>query len=246
VFDLAYVVPGADPNVAPSNITKALGIVLPDVAWWIGQTYGVFGWLDTSSPDFAAMTWMGLGAGTFALVVLGSRHRLRVVVTVGLGIVLWAAIPVALSVTAGREIGIHFWQGRYTMPFGQGILLALGVLGAGWQGRAPDLEKVLRAVSPAVAWLMWPVLGTLTLVWALHRYARGEWADWNLADLRWTPPGGTAGLVALVALHAVAAVALVRSLREEQPDSSGPTPGRDPGHAPEAAVGAGVGAAAAP
>jgi hypothetical protein len=236
-YDLAYVSRTETPGV-PHGFANTLKTVLPDIPWWIGQTYGVFGWLDTASPPFAALVWMGLGSGTLALVVLSARYRLRVALTVGLGIVLWAAVPLAFVVTAGPEIGVHFWQARYTMPFGQGIPLALGVLGAACRGRPPELEKLLRWASPAAAWLMWPVLGTLTLVWALHRFARGEGADWSLADLQWSPPGGIA---VLVAFYAVAGVALVRSLRDGGNTRRSSGSGRQLAAGRETMVDAGVG-----
>jgi len=51
-------------------------------------------------------------------------------------------------------------------------------------------------------------------VWALHRYVKGDGADWNLGILPWTPPGGIA---LLVGVYAVAGVALTWSLRDSAP-----------------------------
>jgi hypothetical protein len=209
-FDLATVSDAANPDPAPGGFMETLRAVLPDLSRWLEQTYGVFGWLDTVSPDISFLTWVALGSATFALVVLGSKHRLRVVSAVGLGVALWAAVPLAFSVTVGREVGIHFWQGRYTMPFAQGIPLALGVLGASWPAGRTELARLLRVASPA-AWLQWPVLGTLTFVWAVHRFTDGEGSDWNLASPSWSPPGG---VVLLVALYLLAGTALVLSLRD--------------------------------
>jgi hypothetical protein len=160
----------------------------------------------------AIMTWMAAGTTVFVLVALGSRHRLRVVGAIGACVALTIAIPLAFELTVGRKIGIHFWQARYTMPFGQGIPLALGVLGAGWRGRPAELTSLLRAASP-VAWLLWPILGTITFAWAVHRYARGLGTRWSWDTPAWTPPGGIA---LLLALHLAGAVALVWSLRDDK------------------------------
>ena len=161
---------------------------------WVSQTYGVFGWLDVPTPGLAVLTWLAFGCAAFVLVVMGSRHRLRVVVTIGAGVALTVVIPLAFQLTVGRQVGIHFWQARYTMPFGQGIPLALGVLGAGWRGQPAELTSLLRVARP-VAWLLWPVLGTVAFVWAIHRYVKGDDGDWSLSTPPWTPPGGMALLV---------------------------------------------------
>ena len=93
-------------------------------------------------PGLAVLVWLALGTFAFVLVVLGSRHRLRVVAVVGASVALTVVIPLAFAFTVGAQIGIHFWQARYIMPFGQGIPLALGVLGAGWRGQPAELTSL--------------------------------------------------------------------------------------------------------
>jgi len=217
-FDLASVRGISSPQPSSENLVESLVALVPDVLSWIHQTYGVFGWLDTRSPQPAILAWLATGAVTFALVILGSRHRVRVAVTTGAGIALSLTIPLAFALTAGRQIGIHFWQARYTMPFASGIPLAMGVLGAAWHGRPRELLDVVRVVSPLVC-LAWPVLATITFVSALHRYTNGQGAGWSLADLPWSPPGG---VLALTALFALSSLFLVRALHDEAP--SGPAP----------------------
>ena len=178
-FDLATLSGLANPRPAPGGFAETLKALLPDVALSINQTYGLFGWIDAPSPEFAVLISLALGSFAFVLVVLGSLHRVRVAITVSLCVALCGVIPLAFSLTVGRQVGIHFWQARYTMPFGQGIALALGVLGAGSRGQPAELTALLRVARP-IAWLLWPVLGTVAFVWALHRYVKGEYGDWSL------------------------------------------------------------------
>ena len=64
-----------------------------------------------------------------------------------------------------------------------------------------------------MTWLLWPVLGTISFVWAMHRYVEGNGPDWSLGSLRWVPP---ATVVPFVVMYAVAAVGLTLSLRDRR------------------------------
>jgi hypothetical protein len=185
-----------------------LHAVLPDVANWLRETYGLFGWLNTGSPVYAVVIWFTVGAWALVLVTLGSGRRRRVAAALGIAIGLCAAIPLALELTTGAQVGIHFWQARYTMPYSQGIPLAAAVIGVTWQSRQPELGKLLR-VAPFVAALLWPVLGTLTFLAAVR-----DTTAWSPGGERGAP-GGAAWLVALVALGAAA---LVWAVRQEAPE----------------------------
>jgi hypothetical protein len=212
-FDLATVEGYPNPDPAPGGFWPTLGVLLPDVRRWLDQTYGVFGWLDTPSPGVAVLAWVMLGSAMFALVVLGSMHRRRVIVTVAVGLLLCAAVPLAFGLTVGREVGVHFWQGRYTMPFALGIPLGIAVLGASRREGPAELTRLLSLASPA-AWLLWPCLGTLSFVWAIHRYVSGAGGGWSMDSWSWSPPGG---VPLLVAVYLAASIALVRSLRVAPP-----------------------------
>lgn len=210
-FDLATVTGYRNTDPAPGGFWPTLGALVADIPRWLQQTYGVFGWLDTPSPGVAELGWVVVASALFALVTLGAVHRRRVVVTAAVGLMLCVAVPLAFGLTVGREVGIHFWQGRYTMPFAQGIPLGIAIIGASRRDGPAELTRLLRLASPAAAWLLWPGLGTLSFVWAIHRYGSGADAGWDLDAWSWSPPGG---VPLLVVTYLAAGVALVAALRD--------------------------------
>jgi hypothetical protein len=216
-----------NPNPPPpGGLAETLLAIAADPLGWVDQTYGRFGWLDTYSPWWIVLIWLAVGSVLFALVVLGSRNPVRVVVAVAIAVALWVAIPLAFEASVGQQIGIHFWQARYTMPLGLGIPLALAVLGAHWRQPSVELGRLLHG-APPVAWLLWPAFGTATFVVALHRFTAGADAAWSLDGLSWAPPGGFAPALVLAVLGGVALVGAVQlppQTKQDFPqDGRGPT-----------------------
>ena len=93
------------------------------------QMIGVFGWLDTPSPELTYLLWT---TAVGALVLLGfacSSRRQRW--ALGLLMLAVVALPVLIEVRQAPEYGLS-WQGRYTLPIAVGVPLLAGVAAEGW------------------------------------------------------------------------------------------------------------------
>ncbi len=112
------------------------------------QMIGVFGWLDTPSPELTYLLWT-VAVGT--LVLLGfacssSRQRWAF----GLLMVAVVVLPVLIEVRQAPEYGLS-WQGRYTLPIAVGVPLLAGVAAEGWwRDRGISTVSLTRVILACV------------------------------------------------------------------------------------------------
>ena len=141
------------------------------------QMVGWFGWLDTPAPVWVHLGWAG---AVVLLAGLGLRRAAlsRAVLLAGL-VVLVVAVPTALEVASANVVGFY-WQGRYTLPLGVGVVLVAAALGR----RAAPVPVGLQVVLLAL-------VGTAhvaSFVVALGRHTVGTGNGLGLLDVRWEPP----------------------------------------------------------
>jgi hypothetical protein len=185
--------------LAANAVKGAPGVGTPHLegfAWNLGSTFyygeqvvGLFGWLDTPSPNFVYFVWSLLVG---ALVVLGAiLLRSRALIFSGLlvaALLLFPPILQGIYITTGGII----WQGRYILP----------VFVCAMVGIAACLSDVL-VLSPRISARLVPLLAAL---WAaaqffafattLKRYAVGAKLGWPaIFDPVWSPPGGLAAII---------------------------------------------------
>jgi hypothetical protein len=203
--DLAPVSSAVTSRFNVGSMIDRTRTVLPDLQLWLKQSYGGFGWLDTPSPRAAFVTWLGSGSLLAGLAIRMSQLRLRLGATLFTGLALCAAVPLAFVITFGSQVGLHFWQGRYTMPFSQGIPLALAATVSVWYAQRQEQNQksrwFIRILRP-LPWALW-FLSAITFVSALHRYTSGQSSTWLPGGIQWTPPGSIVGVIVLYILGAV-------------------------------------------
>lgn len=172
---------------------------------------GVFGWLDTPSPNFVYILWSAaaLLIVLVSLIALRRRDLFSMVFMVALFFIAPAAIQAASVMKSG-----YIWQGRYTLiVFVCMILLAVILIGRTStvllpQGSATTLRRFdwwfagLFAVGHA-----WAVAA------AIRRYALGVQADWIdvLRSPSWLPPLGFLPWVLLAAAASIGLFLVGRS-----------------------------------
>lgn len=165
----------------------------------VHEMVGVFGWLDTPSPEGAFLLWV-LAIGALVGLALAVAPRPRLIVAIGMVSAAGLLVPVALELAGARQIGLHY-QGRYTLPLAAGVPLLAGIA-VGIGGTPRHSRRLVFALGAAVATAQLLAFGQ-----ALRRYtvgASGSLAPWSA--LRWSPPlpvmlllvGALVGFVGLV------------------------------------------------
>jgi hypothetical protein len=156
------------------------------------QMVGLFGWNDTTAPNFANYIWLVLVA---ALVLAGlvQREWRKSVLLVCLCIVV-IAFPAALTYTQARSLG-YVGQARYVMPLVVGVPILAGYL-------APQRPRFLRPAM-LVGGLALTVAQCATFVHVLHRYRTGLGTPLFSTNGKFTPPIST---IAVLLIFGVAAV----------------------------------------
>jgi hypothetical protein len=148
------------------TISEAAGHSFRHIPTLIQQMVGVFGWLDTPTPETLTRVWVGavIAVAIAALVVGSGRQRLVLVAT---GVALFA-IPIAIEAAGAEQFG-YFWQGRYSLPLVVGIPLL-----ASWTVAAA--ERFPRRVAVGLAVVIGAGLAVEQFIahgTALSRYVRG-------------------------------------------------------------------------
>ena len=133
--------------------------------YYLPGMIGVFGSFDTYSPHGTFIIWYLLGGLIFALGLIASDLRRRIVLALfGLGILL---IPVLISSSQARKIG-YVWSGRDALPFAIG----LPIVCASFIERE-RVRRFLRMSAPIVLFLAW-VAESWAFFAALRRYSVGD------------------------------------------------------------------------
>lgn len=199
------------------TVLKALPLSYDQLWWRTRQLFGVFGWLDTTTPVWITLGWL-IGAGVLvavALVVGTWRQRIVMVVLTAAA----AGLPVLIEASSAPRIGF-VWQGRYSLPLVMGVPL----LGA-W--------VTASRLSGDLTWHRWT---RRLLLWAtvagvvagqfvaqaagLSRYVVGQPSSFlaYLSGSGWTPPLGLRGLLWLAVGTTLAyGVVLVASGHDARP-----------------------------
>ena len=150
---------------------------MPEV---LGETIGVFGYLDTLMPRpayaFAGLIFVGLVGAALVSGPIRAIRRLEVLLMVEVVAVLCVSIFIVLP------LGVDP-QGRYVLP----ILVAIPILAGEMVADSGRFARPVAAASAigvgmlqAIAWLS-----------AAHRFAvglDGPW--WFVPSAQWAPPGG--------------------------------------------------------
>jgi uncharacterized membrane protein len=154
------------------------------------EMVGVFGWLDTSSPEVTYVFW---AAGVGALVLLGMAGSAGLARAALVGaIVLTIVVPIATEVPGANTYGFA-WQGRYTLPLAVGVPI-LGALAAAVGGSLAPQAGIRLTASLAV---LLSLAHFFAFWWMLLRYQVGAGHSLNPLQGSWHPPGGS--LLVLVA-----------------------------------------------
>jgi hypothetical protein len=198
------------PDVGTSPVTGFLYVLFGTFGYAQGLI-GVFGWLDTPSPQVVYFVWAAFVGGLALIggVVTRGRRRLLVILMLA-ALVLIPPILQGIYITRGGLI----WQGRYILPLFVCLIVALGVLIAErLGGTLSDGDARALAIIVLSAWGLSHAYAFAT---ALRRYAVGYSGDIGtmLIAPSWSPPLGVAPLlVVFTAVLAAGCVVLVRSTR---------------------------------
>jgi hypothetical protein len=185
VFEL-----GHHPVSSPVGLMSRVEASLLLVPGRLREMVGVFGWLDTNSPELTYALWSaGVGAVVFlGLASAAGRPRAALIGAIALTI----AVPIAVEVPGANEYGFA-WQGRYTLPLAVGVPILAGLAAA--VGETLSTQAALRLT----VWLalMLAVAHFCAFWWMLLRYQVGVGHGLNPLPGSWHPPGGS--LLILVA-----------------------------------------------
>jgi hypothetical protein len=164
---------------------------------------GIFGWLDTSGPNYAFALWSFLG---FAVVIAAAVVVRRREFTALVGfIAVFLLAPPVIQAASVMNSG-YIWQGRYTLV----ALVALVFFAAAALATSSP-GSVQLAAAPQRRLLI--IVGALfvfghatTLLVATRRYMLGAEANWidAIVHPQWMPPVGTAIWIVVATIGAAA------------------------------------------
>lgn len=197
-------------DIEPVSAASAFASMLGRNFEFVDGYVGVFGWLDTGSPQFTLMVWAAIIVAFAIAAFVWGAGRARTV-AIGLAVVLIAAPPVIQAVLA-PQVG-YIWQGRYMLAI---VLCFLVVSGMALDDAALPRALSVRWKQVAMIALGLMVAGQVfSFAWVLRRYVVGM--DGSIASMvtstEWQPPLGWIALTALLALWLIgSAVVIYRSI----------------------------------
>jgi Predicted membrane protein (DUF2142) len=149
-----------------TTVLEAAGHSFRHIPTSLQQMVGVFGWLDTPTPETLSRVWIAavVVVGLVALVAGPTRRRL-VLVAVG---VVALALPVAIEATGVHSFG-YFWQGRYSLPLIAGVPVS-----ASWM--VADSSRIAHRLQVGLAVVIGAGLAVEQFIahgTAFSRYVRG-------------------------------------------------------------------------
>jgi hypothetical protein len=187
------------------SVTKAAYQVAPSVSDWavfktsvrlaldlFHQMVGLFGWNDTTAPNFVNYIWLVLVAG-LVLAGLIQREWRKGLLLASLCVVV-IAFPTALTFTQARSLG-YVGQARYVMPLVVGVPILAGYL-------APERPRFVRP-AVLVAGLALVVAQAATFVHVLHRYRTGIGTSLFSTNGKFAPPISTIAVLAIFSVMAI-------------------------------------------
>jgi hypothetical protein len=188
---------GPDVTVDLSPWRESLAQAAAYLPWIVRQHIGIFGYLDTSMPQWAYLVWYLLLFSVIVLALLVGTRRERFTL-IGLLVTL-GVLPVVLLAAVMRHTGFGV-QARHIMALTVVIPILAGVIVA---TRAFRLGESVPRLLPA-----WVAIGTGAIhvvAWYTNarRYATGlDGPIWFAGRSEWAPPGGWAvwGVLLLVGI----------------------------------------------
>lgn len=189
----------------------------------VREMVGVFGWLDTGSPQLSYYVWT-IACGTLVIcaVIVG---RWRPLVGIALTASATFVLPIAANWGQARDSGF-VWQGRYSLPLAVGIPILAALTFD--QGRFdPKVHQRLVTVLGVLV----AAGHTYAVYWALRRFSVGLHGDLVFFGHGiWAPPliGTTGTMVsASVASAGIAAALISFARRTSPPNPSASSPAAD-------------------
>ncbi len=183
------ILPVGAPVTQNDSMLTIVHLVLNTVQFWIRESVGVLGWVDTTLPHEVYLAWYAVVPLVLVVALLRGRWMERVVTAVLAG--LSVAIPVTLVTLHARQLGI-VWQGRDSMPLAVGaIIVACAVATPSTPSNHHRVRLIEEIVlSLIIALLTWE--NALSFYTNLRRYAVGRDgpATFFLHNLGWSPPIG--------------------------------------------------------
>ncbi len=183
------ILPVGAPVTKNDSLLTIIHLVLNTVQFWLRESVGVLGWVDTTLPHEVYLAWYGVVPLVLIVALVRGRWMERFVVAGLAG--LTVAIPVTLVSLHARQLGI-VWQGRDSMPLAVGaVIMACAVATPPGPQRARNWNLLEEGViSTVIVLLTWE--NVLSFYTNLRRYAVGRDgpATFFLHHLGWAPPIG--------------------------------------------------------
>jgi hypothetical protein len=184
-FDALAITASGIPLKSGATVSTVVNLYQARASFYLTQTVGVFGWLDTSAP-WPIVFLVGLAVIGLIWLALATALRRHVAVLIGvLGIAL--VLPIAIDVKNALALHSDVWQSRYAMPLYVGIPLIAATLAG--RRKAIGTAPARRIVVGIGVLLCGSQLVCFYV--ALHRYTVGINGPVSLLLHRsggWSPP----------------------------------------------------------
>lgn len=229
------------PLKASATAGTVINLYQGRASFYLNQTVGVFGWLDTPAPGAVVFLVGILVVGLLWLAFATARRR-ETVVLIGI-LVASVVLPIAIDVKNALQLHSDVWQSRYAMPLYVGVpLVAAAVAGRRRTIRDVPARRMIVIIAVVVAGCQWACYFV-----ALHRYTVGGNGPVSITLHRaggWTPPLPAALLLglALVAVVAYAWTVLrlagggdhptTPAVEDVAPEAAGAGPAEEPAPVP--------------
>lgn len=186
-----------------------LAAVIGETDNYLRQMVGVFGWLDTRSPQLSYYLWIGIIIAMVGFVAVATKIKTSAPLLLTVAVTLtMPLIEFPNAATSGLP-----WQGRYSLPIAVGIPLIAVVL---IDPLAPQISGFARRTIAVVATAV-GIANVYAVYWALRRYVVGGDRGFNIfSGGAWQPPLGSAALLLVAVLFAAASI-VVAVRAPEQP-----------------------------
>ncbi|NNN03857.1 MAG: DUF2142 domain-containing protein [Acidimicrobiaceae bacterium] len=190
------ILPVGAPVTKNASLLTILHDVLGTVQFWIRESVGVLGWVDTTLPHEVYLAWYFVIPLILVVALLRGQWNQRIVVAALAGLAV--AIPVTLVTLHARQLGV-VWQGRDSMPLAVGAVIMASAVATPVVTRAKHVVQLAEVAMTGglIALFSWE--NALSFYTNLRRYAVGRDgpATFFLHHLGWSPPIGQVGSLVL-------------------------------------------------